>query len=178
MKYVEVLICVLLMSLFVGILYGKESHSMAPKPVEVETTPAIEDIQPEIENGLKPCSRTTMMPCEVSPVDPVRRKLENKYPVRKNLFYEGEKVTCVYPGVYWWDNGDEFMKTVGMECKVIKASEEQAYLAPGYQQIKVDCTKGLEKMWSTQPGAGMEKGHKLNFVKRWFSSDDCYHFSS
>jgi len=183
MKFIEVVICAVLISFMAGLFYATEYRSRQPDnvkkqkvDVEKSTLDEIVDSIP-LEAKLEPCSKTTMMPCEVSPKDPVRENLNDR-PQKEGLFVKGEKVTCIYNGVFWWDNKDEFMKTVGMACKVVEASEEYTDLEPGYQQLKVNCKKGLEKMWSDQPGAGMVKGHKLNFVERWFPSTDCYHFQS
>jgi hypothetical protein len=202
MKYVEFLICVALASFLGGLIYAtqgsfpKHQQEEEPKNLEEKINPfrhsssdsdsltvrrhvahelLDEGISPsKIE--LKPCSETNTMPCEESPRDLVREKLES-HPQSEGLFYNGEKVTCLYRGVYSWDNGDEFMKTAGVQCKVVEASEEFADFAPGYQQIKVNCSEGLKKMWGSR-GTGMVKGHPMNYVKRWYTSDDCYHFSS
>lgn len=180
MKFIEVLICAILISFMAGLLYTTQRAPAAvEKPIKVEHKSVIEEIVEDmpLEVGLKPCSQTNTMPCEVSPKDPVRDSLED-HPQRDGLFVKGEKVTCIYQGVYSWTDGNEFMKGVGMECKVIEVSKEMPEFEPGYQHVKVNCLKSLEKLWSNQPGLGMVKGHKLNFVERWYSSADCYHFSS
>lgn len=180
MKYVEVLICAALLSFMAGLIYQTERAPAAvEKPIKVEAPKSIiEEIVEDmpLEVGLKPCSKTTMMPCEVSPKDPVRDSLED-HSQKEGLFRKGENVTCIYQGVYWWTDGREDMKSVGMQCKVLEVTKELSEFEPGYQHIKVNCLKGLEKLWSDQPGVGMVRGHKLNFVERWFPSTDCYHFS-
>ncbi len=93
-----------------------------------------------------------------------------------NLFKKGEEVTCIYDGIWSWSNGEQFVKNTDIECKIINASEAFDDLEPNYQHIQVNCLKGLSEKWSNRPGMGMVKGHKLNYVVRWFNSNDCYHF--
>jgi hypothetical protein len=196
MRHLEVLFGAALIGSLIGLYYAtKISYPEAPKqnvtydllrefeePVHGVNTLTTDHntvdrvLNRQQDSDLKSCSRTNTMPCEVSVVDPVKEKLE-AHPQAEGVFYKGEKVTCLYNGVYSWDNGNEYIKTVGMECRVTAASEVFTDIGPQYQQIKVNCSKGLEKAWSDQPGVGMVKGHKLNFVERWYTSDECYHFS-
>lgn len=129
----------------------------------------------EPDTNLKPCSETTTMPCEVSPHSPLKEELDAK-DSGPGLFKRGEMVTCIYQGIFWWDNRDEFVKTVPMVCKVLQASEAWDDIEPNYQHIQIDCSKDLTTKWSDQPGAGMVKNHKLNFKVRWYNSNNCYHF--
>src|SRR5271166_1451639 len=110
MKYIEVLICAALISFMAGSLYETERTPAAvDKPIKMEEhKPALEEILPKIKAELKPCSQTTMMPCDVSPRDPVKESLED-HPQKEGLFVKGEKVTCIYQGVYSWTDGNEFM---------------------------------------------------------------------
>lgn len=188
MKFVHILSCVALGSFMIGMFCATECSHKPEKPSKVpDVAPAVSkdmitsnkgdvEILNGANPGLKPCSSSTQMPCEVSPRDPVRESLEAREKV-KELFEVGEKVTCIYRAVYSWDNGDEYVKNVGVQCKVTIATEAFEELEPGYQQLKVNCGGGLKKLWGDK-GSGMVKGHKLNFVERWVSSTDCYHFSS
>src|SRR6185369_11199421 len=44
-------------------------------------------------------------------------------PADTKLFHKGEMVTCIYNGVYSWDNGDEFVKANAIECKVTQVMD-------------------------------------------------------
>lgn len=198
MKYIEVLICAALISFMAGLYYETEYKQFPPK-VEAPKTkrPAstqeqkdavaevfndkdpnlakTNDIVEDDDSKLESCSKTNTMPCNDHPVDPVKEEL-NEHPQKDGLFRKGEKVTCVYDGIYSWTDGNEFVKGVAMQCDVIQVTEELPEFGLHYQHIKVNCLRGLKTMWSDQPGVGMVKGHKLNLVERWYSSDECYHF--
>jgi hypothetical protein len=198
-KFSEFLFCVALASFSIGLFYvdvlSKPDVRAAPqlrrqqkqrdtfqavdtRDAFVTDKQAAELILSGETPNLKPCSKTKTMPCSTFTPDPVREKLDRKPQQRQGLFHEGENVTCLYGGVYSWDNGDEFVKTVGVQCKVLEATEELVEFAPGYQQVKVDCLDSLKKLLTKKSGTGMVKGHKLNLTEPWMSSTDCYHFSS
>ena len=94
------------------------------------------------------------------------------------IFTKGELITCIYDAVMSWSDGEEFIKPIPMQCEVIEASEILDDIEPNYQHIHVDCTKDLGTKWTTKPGVGLVKNHRLNYKKPWFTSNDCYHFVS
>ncbi len=197
MKFVHVAICAVLLSFLVGLIVETQGtprvlgNVIEPiivtnstvgqtKPFTQDTTVNLDD--PNLgqpvdtpDTDLKPCSQVNTMPCEVSPRDPLKEELNAKVEP-SGLFTKGEKVTCIYPAIFWWTDRREEVRTIGMKCTVTEASEEFADLEPGYQHVQVDCSKDLKTKWSDQPGVGMVKNHKLNPKVRWFASTDCYHF--
>ena len=88
-------------------------------------------------------------------------------------FYKGQKVTCIYNGVFSWSNGEEFTKTIQVECVVLEASKFWQEYSPNYQFLKVNCKEGLKDKWDNGPGTGLVKDHKINKVERWYTSDEC-----
>lgn len=93
-----------------------------------------------------------------------------------DLYVKGDKVTCMYEGVFSFFDGEEFVNTVPIKCIVLEASGVLEHIAPNYQHIKVDCTKDVDANSSSIPGVGMVKGHKLNYKIRWYNSTSCSHF--
>lgn len=93
-------------------------------------------------------------------------------------FFKGEKVTCIYSGIFSWDNGDEFVKNILVQCKVLQVTGYSDEYSPGYQQIQVDCTDGLKDKWANGSGTGLVKNQKYELNKKilWYTSDECYHF--
>jgi len=182
MKYIEVLICAALTSFLIGLFYQTEYVNNDIQRVQLPDSitndiPVVQDQPAKVtvtDHALKPCSQSNTMPCDESPIDPLKERL-NAVKNQGGLFYKGERVTCIYQGVYSWDNGDEFIKATPVRCKVIEATGELVDLQPGYQHIHVDCTEGLKSLWGS-PGVGLVKGHKLNYKQLWYSSDNCYHF--
>jgi hypothetical protein len=174
MSYKELTLCAILISFAGGVFYGFNDNAEAPKPrlIKHSISPKI---LPAIDNTLRPCSEVNTMPCDVSPPNPVKDALD-EVQQRDGLFKKGEEVTCIYQGIFCWDNRDEFVKAIPMVCKVLQASEPFDDLEKDYQHIQVDCSKDLVTKSSDQPGAGMVKDHKLNYKIQWFSSTDCYHF--
>jgi hypothetical protein len=199
MRYVEILISAALLSFLGGLIYATQFVSTnelverkaigihgtnskltdAPKktPYDVMFKDAVKPTTID-DKELPSCSKVNTMPCTASPPNPLKESLDAKIVNNDKLFPKGEKVTCIYPAIKSWTDGNEFVENVAMKCKVIEASVEFADLEPNYQHIKVNCLKDLETKWSDQPGLGMVKGHKLNHVERWFTSSDCYHFQS
>lgn len=86
-------------------------------------------------------------------------------------FEVGEMVTCIYNAIYSWDNGSEFNKPVPMLCQVTDTTSD---IVENYYHLEVDCEADLELKWSSTPGAGLVKEHKLNPTQLWFGSDNCY----
>lgn len=197
MKFVHVITCAALISFFAGIVWSTPERNLAvaetdqtisiPKgsvgrtrtltqPLTYNTDdPNLFMPKQDTDSDLKPCSETNTMPCEVSPRNPVKEELDAKES-RPGLFKRGEAVTCIYPAIYSWTDGNQFIKNVGMKCTVVQASEPWDDLEKDYQHIQVDCSKDIDFQSSSQPGVGMVKDHKLMFKVRWFSSTDCYHF--
>ena len=96
------------------------------------------------------------------------------------LFKKGEMVTCIYSGIFSWSDGDEFVKNVPIKCKVTQVADwitdnSEYGQSKYYQNFEVDCTKDIDAK-SGGPGAGLVKNHKLNIKKRWYSTEECYHF--
>lgn len=58
-----------------------------------------------------------------TPTNPPVEPTEIEKPNDTKLFRVGEDVTCIYNGVFSWDNGDEFVKGVAIECKVITVAD-------------------------------------------------------
>lgn len=92
------------------------------------------------------------------------------------LFSKGEKVSCIYQGIFNWTNGDEFIKPITLNCIVIEASDELIDLEPRYQHIHVDCSASIAKHSGDKPGSGLVKNHPLNYKQLWLNSHDCYNF--
>lgn len=84
----------------------------------------------------------------------------------EKLHQIGELVNCMYAAIYSWDSGDEFVKTVPMQCEVMKVSYGT--------HLFVDCSDDLEVKWSERPGHGLVKNHPLNKTQRWYALSDCY----
>ncbi len=95
----------------------------------------------------------------------------NAFPVG---FVKGEKVVCIYEGVYSWSNGEEFVKTTQVECIILEASKVHEEYSQHYQMLRVDCTEGLKDKWDSGPGTGLVRNHVSNKLKRWYTSDECY----
>jgi hypothetical protein len=101
-------------------------------------------------------------------------------PTDYKLFEKGEEITCIYQGIFSWSDGNEFVKAVPIECKVVELMEgtedmSQYNQSKYYQRFKVDCTKDVDYK-SGPPGAGLVKGHKLNVKQFWTHTENCYHF--
>lgn len=184
MNFKELTLCAILISFAGGVFYEfnsdadiepvRSTQSKRKHKVTLEEfTPA--NTAPPLTNTLKPCSETTMMPCDVSPPNPVKDSLDAK-PQRDGLFKKGEMITCIYQGIFWWTDRNEFVKAVPMVGKVVQASEAFDDLEKDYQHIQVDFSKDLAFKSSDQPGVGMVKDHKLNYKVQWMPSTDCYHF--
>lgn len=193
MKFIHVLICAALIAFMAGLIYSTQDQVIVEhKTVSTvnvaggRLTDSVDRAvnwddpnlgQPVVthEHDLKPCSEVNTMPCDVSPPNPLKEQLDATKE-RPGLFKKGEAVTCIYPAIFWCTDKSEFVKTVGMKCTVVQASEEYIDLEPNYQHIQVDCSKDIDFQSSDQPGVGMVKGHKLMFKVRWFASTDCYNF--
>lgn len=196
MKFVHVAICAALLSFLLGLIWSTQTRHInsvervAPVNTSYTMNASLTDEpkrevnwddpnlgQPVVvhDHDLKPCSQVNTMPCDTSPPNPVKEKLD-AVESRPGLFKKGEKVTCIYPAIYWWTDGNEFVKNVAMKCTVVQASEPWDDLEKDYQHVQVDCSKDIDFQSSSQPGVGMVKGHKLMFKVRWFSSTDCYKF--
>ncbi len=111
---------------------------------------------------------------------PATEPTEIEKPNDTKLFRVGEEVTCIYNGVFSWDNGDEFVKGIAVECKVTQVMDgvedmSEYGQSKHYQRFEVDCTKDI-KAKTGGPGYGLVPDHKLNIKKRWYSTEECYHF--
>lgn len=196
MRFIHVVICAALLSFLLGLIWSTQFRQIASvertSPVNSSYTiskPFTEDVnktvnwddpnlgQPVVtqDTDLKPCSEVQTMPCETSPKNPLKEELDAEK-AGPGLFKKGDKVTCIYPAIFWWTDKSEFVKNVAMKCTVVQASEAYNDLEPNYQHIQVDCSKHIDFQSSDQPGVGMVKGHKLMFKVRWFPSTDCYNF--
>lgn len=195
MRFLHILICAALISFMVGLYHSTQAVEVVEQKHEANSaymnnsrfTDSVDHKavnwddpnlgQPIVAHDvdLKPCSEVQTMPCETSPRDPLREDLD-AVKSRPGLFTKGEKVTCIYPAIFWWTDKSEFVKNVAMKCTVVQASEPWDDIEKDYQHIQVDCSKDIDFQSSNQPGVGMVKGHKLMFKVRWFSSSDCYHF--
>ncbi len=100
-------------------------------------------------------------------------------PTDTQLFVVGEHVTCIYQGVFSWTDGDQFLKTIPLECIILEVTAPEDMSSYGQsnvrQNIHVDCTKSVIKNTGS-PGIGLVPHHKLNVKKRWYATEDCYHF--
>lgn len=193
MKFIHVLICAALIAFMAGLVHTTQTEVIIEQKeipsTKVRSGRLTDSVnanvnwddpnlgQPVVvhDHDLKPCSQVNTMPCDTSPPNPVKEELD-AVESRPGLFKKGEKVTCIYPAIYWWTDGNEFVKNVAMKCTVVQASEPWDDLEKDYQHVQVDCSKDIDFQSSSQPGVGMVKGHKLMFKVRWFSSTDCYHF--
>jgi len=193
MRFIEVVICAGLISFLGGLFWATQAPESVDrtlttikhyKTVEligvVRSIPFNQPTKIDVDHyltgkePLKPCSEATTMPCDGSPLDPLRESLNAKDSGISNykLFVKGEKVTCIYPLIKYraWSDGtkEEYAENTGLKCNVLQASESFDDIEKNYQHIQVDCTKDMAN-------TNAVIGHKLNSV-RWTNSVDCYHF--
>lgn len=91
------------------------------------------------------------------------------------MFKIGEILTCVYVGIFSWDDGREFTKTIPVKCEV-KSVEILSSYEGGLDEYKyqLDCSKDIHKRSSKNDGVGLVKTHKLNYKKFLTDGEECY----
>jgi hypothetical protein len=102
---------------------------------------------------------------------PIKNTTKKK--VTNDSFSIGEKITCLYDGIYSNIDNQEYVKYEFLSCTVIDVSKPiEMFPANNYQHIRVDCSEGIAKEYYKR----LVKNHPLNYKIRWFGSDRCYHY--